>query len=173
VVAKVRERAAVRKQAAQKFDGERFYLRKLNELEVKKQYRIKITNRFAVLVNLGDDEDRHRAWESIKENMKTFTKDSLGLHKTKQHKPRFDVECLGILDQRKQVKMQWIQDSSQINEDNLNNVRCDTSRPFWNKKKEYLKAKTEELETNSNMKISGTCIGISITSKRVTSLELI
>jgi len=37
VVAKVRERLAVSKQAAQTFDGERFNLRKLNELEVRKQ----------------------------------------------------------------------------------------------------------------------------------------
>jgi hypothetical protein len=36
VVAKVRERLAVRKQAAQKFDVERFNLRELNELEVRK-----------------------------------------------------------------------------------------------------------------------------------------
>jgi endonuclease/exonuclease/phosphatase family metal-dependent hydrolase len=49
VVAKVRERLAVRKQAAQKFDGERFNLRKLNELEVRKQYRNEITNRFVAL----------------------------------------------------------------------------------------------------------------------------
>jgi hypothetical protein len=34
------------KQEAQKFDGERFNLRKLNELEVRKQYQIEITNRF-------------------------------------------------------------------------------------------------------------------------------
>jgi hypothetical protein len=34
VVAKVIERLAVSKQAAQKFDGERFNLRKLNKLEV-------------------------------------------------------------------------------------------------------------------------------------------
>jgi len=36
VVAKVRERLAVSKRAAQKFDGERFNLRKLNELEIRK-----------------------------------------------------------------------------------------------------------------------------------------
>ena len=36
VVAKVRERLAVGKQATQKFDGERFNLGKLNELEVRK-----------------------------------------------------------------------------------------------------------------------------------------
>jgi hypothetical protein len=32
VVAKVRERLAVRKQATQRFDGEKFNLRKLNDL---------------------------------------------------------------------------------------------------------------------------------------------
>jgi hypothetical protein len=49
VVAKVRERLAVRKQAAQKFVGEKFNLRKLDDLEVRKQYRIEITNRLAAL----------------------------------------------------------------------------------------------------------------------------
>jgi hypothetical protein len=45
--------------------------------------------------------------------------------------------------------MQWIQDSSQSNVHNLNNVRRDASRHFRNKNKAYLKAKIEELETNS------------------------
>jgi hypothetical protein len=46
VVAKVRERLAVIKQATQNFDAERFNVRKLNELQVRKQYQIKISNRF-------------------------------------------------------------------------------------------------------------------------------
>ena len=65
-----------------------------------------------------------------------------------QHKPWFDEECLGILDRKKQAKMQWIQNPSQINVDNLNNVRRDASRHFRNKKKAYMRAKIEELETN-------------------------
>jgi hypothetical protein len=52
VVAKVRERLTVSKLAAQKFDAERFNLKKLSELEVRKQYQIKISNRFAGLENL-------------------------------------------------------------------------------------------------------------------------
>jgi len=52
VVLCVRERLAVRKQAAQKFEGERFNLRKVKELEVKEKYQIEITNRFAALENL-------------------------------------------------------------------------------------------------------------------------
>jgi hypothetical protein len=44
------------------------------------------------------------------------------------------------------------QDPSQSNVDNLNNARHDASKHFRNKKKAYLKAKIEELETNSKMK---------------------
>ena len=73
------------------------------------------------------------------------------MHEMKQHKSWSDEECLGILDQRKQAKMQWIQDPSQSNVDNLNNVRRDASRHFRHKKKAYLRAKIEELETNSKI----------------------
>jgi hypothetical protein len=48
--------------------------------------------------------------------------------------------------------MQWVQDPSQTNVDNLNNVRHGASRHFRNKKKEYLKVAIEELETNSKIK---------------------
>jgi hypothetical protein len=65
--------------------------------------------------------------------------------------PWFDEKCLGILDERKQAKIQWIQEPNQSNVDNLNNVRHDANRHFRNKKKAYLKAKIEELETNSNI----------------------
>ena len=42
VVAEVRERLAVSKQEPQEFDVERFNLKKLSDLEVRKQYEIKI-----------------------------------------------------------------------------------------------------------------------------------
>ena len=108
LVANIRENLVVSKQTSQRFGGERFNLRKLNELEVRKQYQIQITNRFTALENLSDDEDINRAWENIKENIKTSARESLRLHELKQHKPWFDEKCLGFLDQRKQVKMQWI-----------------------------------------------------------------
>ena len=66
VVAAVRERLAVSKQTTQKFDVERFNLRKLSELEVRKQHQIEITNRFAALENLKDSEDINGARENIK-----------------------------------------------------------------------------------------------------------
>jgi len=47
--------------------------------------------------------------------------------------------------------MQWIQDPSQSNVDNLNNARREVSRHFRNKKKAYMRAKIEEHESNSKI----------------------
>jgi hypothetical protein len=49
VVEKVRKSLGICKQADQKFDGERFNLRKLNELEVRKLNHIEISNRSEAL----------------------------------------------------------------------------------------------------------------------------
>jgi len=68
VVAKVKENLAVSKQAAQTVNKERFNIRKLNELVVRKQYQIKISNCFAALENLNGTEDINRSLENIKEN---------------------------------------------------------------------------------------------------------
>jgi len=96
VIAKVRERLGEGKEAPQRFDRQRFNLRKLNEPEVREQYHIEITNRFAALEFLNDDEDVNKTWENIKEKIQTSAKESLGLHELKQNKPLFDEECLGF-----------------------------------------------------------------------------
>jgi len=46
-----------------------FNLRKLRELEVRKQYQIKFSKRFAALENLNGREHINRVWENIKENI--------------------------------------------------------------------------------------------------------
>jgi hypothetical protein len=104
------------------------------------------------LENLNIGEDINRAWENIKENIKISAQESLGLHERKRHKPWFDAECTEFLDKRKQAKIQWLQNANQSNGDNLHNVRCEASRHLRNKKKKYLKAKINELETNSKNK---------------------
>jgi len=135
VIAKVRERLALGKQAAQRFDRQRFNLRMLNEPGVWQQNQIEITNRFAALKNSDNDEDANRTWENIKENIQTSSKESLGLDEFKLNKPWFDEKCLGFLDQRKRAKIQWIQDPSQSNVDNLNKVRREVSRHFRKKRR--------------------------------------
>jgi len=104
------------------------------------------------LENFNDSEDRNRASENIEERIQISPKQSLGLYEWKEHKPFFDEYCLRILGHRKQAKMQWLRDPNQSNEDNPTSVRCEGSRHFRNKKKEYLKAKINELETNSKIK---------------------
>jgi hypothetical protein len=52
------------------------------------------------------------------------------------------------------LKLQWLQDASEINGDNMKNVRCEASRHFR-------KDKINELATNSkNKNIRDMCRGI-------------
>jgi len=53
---------------------ESFNPRKLNELEVRKQYQITISNNFSALENLNDSEGINRAWENVIENVETSAK---------------------------------------------------------------------------------------------------
>ena len=65
------------------------------------------------MANLNDNEDINRPWENIKENIRTSAKEILVLLELKQHKPWFVEECLHFFDERKQAKMQWLQDPKQ------------------------------------------------------------
>jgi hypothetical protein len=80
------------------------------------------------------------------ENTNISAKEGLEL---KKHKPWFDKACLTLVDQRKDAKLQWLQDQTEINWDNLNNVRHEASRRFRSKKREYLKDKINGLAMNS------------------------
>ncbi|PNF20323.1 hypothetical protein B7P43_G13209 [Cryptotermes secundus] len=83
---------------------------------------------------------------------KNVCQKSLGYYEPKKHKPWFDEGCSKLLGQRKQAKLQWLQDPSELNGDSMNNIRRETSRHFRNKKREYLKDKIDELAMNSNNK---------------------
>jgi hypothetical protein len=70
----------------------------------------------------------------------------------KQHKQWFDEECSELVNLRKQAKLQWLQDPSEVNEGNLSNVWWEASRHFRDRKGEYLEDKINELESNSKNK---------------------
>jgi hypothetical protein len=152
VVAKVRERLAVSKRMVKKIGVERFNLNQLNEEEVKEQYQVTIKNKFAALENLDDNGDINKARKTIRENIRSSAKESIGLCESKSYKPWLDEECLKLVDRRKQAKLQRLQDSSIVNEDHLRNIRRDASRRFMNKKREYLKDKITDIELNSQNK---------------------
>jgi hypothetical protein len=127
----------------------RFNLKNLNEVEGKEQYHVVVSNRFAALEDLDAEMEINSAWKMIRDNIKILAKESQGYLELKKHKLWFNKGCSNLLDQRKQAKLQWIQDPSEINRDNLNNIRSEASRYFRNKKREYLKEKINELARNT------------------------
>jgi hypothetical protein len=80
------------------------------------------------LENLDENYDINSAWEGIRGSIKTPAKENLGYHRLKFNKPWFDDECSKLIDQQKQAKLQWLQNPSQIDGDDLPDLRCETSR---------------------------------------------
>jgi hypothetical protein len=77
---------------------------------------------------LNAEVEINSAWEMARENIKISAKESLGYFELKKHKPWFDKRCSKLVDQRKQAKLQWLQDPSDINGGNLKIARCEASR---------------------------------------------
>jgi hypothetical protein len=111
------------KRMVKKMDMEIFNLKQLNGEEVKEQYQVIIKIKSAALENLDDNGYISRAWDTIRENIKILAKESIGLCESKSYKPWFDEECLKLVDRRKGAEVQWLQDTCEVNEDNLSNVR--------------------------------------------------
>jgi hypothetical protein len=70
-MAKVRERLAVSEQKTHKLNKERLSFKKVNEVEIKEQYRAEIWNRFVALENLDAEVDINILRETVGENIKT------------------------------------------------------------------------------------------------------
>jgi hypothetical protein len=68
------------------------------------------------------------------------------------HKSWFDEGFSKLIDQRKQAKLQWLHYPSEINGDNLNNVRREASKYFRNKE-----TKLMSLEGTVRTRILETC----------------
>jgi hypothetical protein len=67
------------------------------------------------LEDLDAEVEINSAWETIRENIKISAKESLSYDELKKHKPWFNEVCSKLLDQKKQTKLQWLQDTSEIN----------------------------------------------------------
>jgi hypothetical protein len=85
------------------------------------------------LEHLDAEVEINHAWEIIRETIKISAKEGLGYIELKKYRPWFDEGCPKLLDQRKQADLQWLQDPSEINGDNMNNLRREASRHFRNK----------------------------------------
>jgi hypothetical protein len=65
VFAKVWEELSVSKKSAE-FDMERFNLKKLKDMEVKEQFHVKISDRYAAMEISYDNANISKAWEIIR-----------------------------------------------------------------------------------------------------------
>jgi hypothetical protein len=68
-LAKFRERLAVNKRISHRFHWEKFYLKKLNEVECKEHNHVDVSNRFAALEDLDAEVEINSAWETIRGNI--------------------------------------------------------------------------------------------------------
>jgi hypothetical protein len=80
--------------------------------------------RYQIGLQLLDAEvDINGPWETIRDSVIISTKESLGCYELKKHKPWFDEGCSKLFDQRKEVKLQLLQDPTEIISDSINNVK--------------------------------------------------
>jgi hypothetical protein len=85
------------------------------------------------LENLDAEVGINRAWETLRKNIKISARERLGYYEPKKHRLWLDKGCSKLLYQGKEAKLQWLQDPSEINGDNLNNIKREASRHFRNK----------------------------------------
>jgi hypothetical protein len=82
------------------------------------RYRVKSNFMLSSQIALEDLDagvEINSPWETIRENINISANESLGYFELKKHKPCFDKGCSKLSDQRKQAKLQWLQDPSEIN----------------------------------------------------------
>jgi hypothetical protein len=109
--------------------------------------------------DLEDSGDINGAWDNIRDNIKISAQASPDYCESKHRKPQFDEECSKLVDRRKQAKLQWLQNPSEADKDNLSEVRREDSIHFRKKKREYLKTKLTNLNQTVRIRISEICIG--------------
>ncbi|KAJ4441048.1 hypothetical protein ANN_10898 [Periplaneta americana] len=109
------------------------------------------------LATLGSSDEFEKdlnvnsVWENIRDSIKIAAEQSIGYYGTKKKKPWFD-DCCMVVERRKQTKLKFLQDPVEKNRDNYFNERWEASRTLSNKKRDYLKEKLDEVETNSKNK---------------------
>jgi hypothetical protein len=76
---------------------ERFNHKTLNKIKRKE---VEILNMFVALEHIEAEVEIHSAWETIRENMRISTKESIGYYELKKHMPWFDERWSKLFDQR-------------------------------------------------------------------------
>ena len=84
--------------------------------------------------------------------IKVVTGESIGYYEVKKKKPWFDDDCSNVVERRKQAKLKFLQDPTHLNRDKYHTGKRESSRALRNKKRDYLKEKLIEIDTNRKNK---------------------
>jgi hypothetical protein len=86
------------------------------------------------LQNSDNEVFINRGWKTIREIIAILAKLSLGYYtrKLEKNRPCFDESCLELSDEMKQPKLQCLQYESEINIDNMSNIKLEAGRHFKN-----------------------------------------
>jgi hypothetical protein len=111
----------------------------------KKQYLVKVENRFAAFENL-DDVDISRAWENIRENINISAKGSLCYHEWKQNNHGLTKKVQNYYIKINKSNCKGFRIRAKCMEKLSIMLRSEASRQFRNKNIKYLKGSiTEEI----------------------------
>jgi hypothetical protein len=112
-VAKFRERLSINKQRPHNSIWEMFNLKLLNKVEGKDKSHLEVSNMFAAYDDLDAEVEINSVWETIRENIKISGEKIIYRIKNGRN-IGFHRGCSKLLDQRKQAKLQWLQNPSVI-----------------------------------------------------------
>ena len=117
MVATLHERLSLKKGIKQHLVADRYKLNKLVNHESRKEYQIDVANRFSALEGL-EISSVDDTWTKIRDSIKAFAKEKVGVLETHRNKPWFDHKCSEFANKRKQAKLLWLQNPyDQIAED--------------------------------------------------------
>jgi hypothetical protein len=71
----------------QTFARKSFNIKKVNNLEVSEQCQVTVSNRSTILESVDENVYISMAWKGVRENIKTFTKESLDYNELMQYEP--------------------------------------------------------------------------------------
>ncbi|KAJ4435014.1 hypothetical protein ANN_23587 [Periplaneta americana] len=157
VIGELRERLSVAKRVEQQVYITKFNILKLKDEETKQNYQVDIWNRFATLES-SDEVDKeldvNSVWENIRDSIKIAAEQSIGYYETKKKKQWFDEDCCIVVERRKQAKLKFLQDPVEEKRDTVIISMKDGKQVvrLGIKKRDYLKEKLNEVETNSKNK---------------------
>ncbi|XP_046683293.1 uncharacterized protein LOC124369359 [Homalodisca vitripennis] len=149
VLVNLLQRIKIEKQSKQK-TSINVNLDHLRNEKIRKDFQLKLSNRFQALSNLAQgnpEEDKiERGWTNIKETLQNCAKDVCEKNERKNKKPWFDEECKEKVVQRKEGKETWLNRKQAGDREEYKKRSRETVKTLRRKKRECVNKILEKAE---------------------------